>query len=203
MSKFQLKIIKCAKNKEYTNTGKTKINRSCPWEDLDIGFTSKRLSFYLFIFLASLDLRCFVYIFLSCSKWELLSICGTWASYRPSFSCCRVQALELMSSRASGVVAHRLSCPATCGILVPGSGIEPVSPALAGRFLTIGPPGKSQYTDFWFRLFGLFLHYFLSCTIKFKWLLREFYVICWHPAWYLICSCVPGRQNSRSMQRPN
>ena len=26
---------------------------------------------------------------------------------------------------------------------LPGSGIKPVSPALAGGFLTIGPPGKS------------------------------------------------------------
>ena len=29
------------------------------------------------------------------------------------------------------------------GILVPWPGIEPVSPALQGRFLTTGPPGKS------------------------------------------------------------
>ena len=27
---------------------------------------------------------------------------------------------------------------------LPGPGIEPVSPALAGRFLTTGPPGKSS-----------------------------------------------------------
>ena len=27
---------------------------------------------------------------------------------------------------------------------LPGSGIEPMSPALAGRFLTPGPPGKSS-----------------------------------------------------------
>ena len=26
---------------------------------------------------------------------------------------------------------------------LPGQGIEPVSPALAGRFFTAGPPGKS------------------------------------------------------------
>ena len=39
--------------------------------------------------------------------------------------------------------AHRLSCSAACGILVPQPGIEPTSSALQGRFLTIGPPGKS------------------------------------------------------------
>ena len=37
-----------------------------------------------------------------------------------------------------------LSCPMACGILVPPSGIESVSPALQGGFLTTGPPGKSQ-----------------------------------------------------------
>ena len=38
------------------------------------------------------------------------------------------------------VVACRLSCGAVCGILVPWPGMEPVSPALAGRFPTTGPP---------------------------------------------------------------
>ena len=35
-------------------------------------------------------------------------------------------------------------CPQAWGILVPWSGIKPVSPALEGRSLTSGPPGKSQ-----------------------------------------------------------
>ena len=42
-----------------------------------------------------------------------------------------------------GSRASRLSCFKACGILVPQPGIEPVSPALPGRFLTTGPPGKS------------------------------------------------------------
>ena len=41
------------------------------------------------------------------------------------------------------VVAHRLSCPKACGILVPRPGIQPKFPALKGGFLTTGPPGKS------------------------------------------------------------
>ena len=36
-----------------------------------------------------------------------------------------------------------LSCPEVCGILVPWSGIEPMSPAMEGGFLTPGPPRKS------------------------------------------------------------
>ena len=43
----------------------------------------------------------------------------------------------------SQVVALGLSCPMACGILVPLPGIESVSPALAGGFITAGPPGKS------------------------------------------------------------
>ena len=41
------------------------------------------------------------------------------------------------------VAGGRLSCSKACGVLVPRPGIKPVSPALEGRFLTTGPPGKS------------------------------------------------------------
>ena len=40
-------------------------------------------------------------------------------------------------------MVYRLSCPAACGILVLGPGIEPMFPPLAGRFLTTGLPVKS------------------------------------------------------------
>ena len=42
------------------------------------------------------------------------------------------------------VAPHRLSCPEACGILIPGPGIEPVSPALQGGFLTTGLSGKPK-----------------------------------------------------------
>ena len=45
--------------------------------------------------------------------------------------------------RRSLVVAHGLSCPTVCGILVPRPEIEPVSPALQCGLLTTGPLGKS------------------------------------------------------------
>ena len=57
-------------------------------------------------------------------------------------SCCCARALSscgeqgLLSSCGAG-----LSCSAACGIFP--AGLEPVSPALAGRFLTTAPPGKS------------------------------------------------------------
>lgn len=40
-------------------------------------------------------------------------------------------------------MAHELSCPGARGILVPGPGNKLGSPALAGGFLSTGPPGKS------------------------------------------------------------
>ena len=43
---------------------------------------------------------------------------------------------------ASLVAALGLSCPMARGISVPQPGIEPLSPALEGRFLTAGPPEK-------------------------------------------------------------
>ena len=46
------------------------------------------------------------------------------------------------SVQGSLFVALVLSCPEACGILVPRPGIEPVSPALEGEFLTSGSPGK-------------------------------------------------------------
>ena len=53
-----------------------------------------------------------------------------------------LQSLRLLgSSTGSAVMVHRISCSAAMWDL-PGSGIEPVSPALAGRFFTTEPPEK-------------------------------------------------------------
>ena len=49
----------------------------------------------------------------------------------------------LFGCGGSVLVAHGLSCPAARRILVPQAGIEHVSSALQGRFLTTGPPGKT------------------------------------------------------------
>ena len=80
----------------------------------------------------------------SCSEQGLLSSCSSlwWllslrsaGSRHLDFSSCSSRSLEHeLSSCDMG-----LSCSVARGILVPGLGIEPVSPALAGRFLTAGP----------------------------------------------------------------
>ena len=69
--------------------------------------------------------------------------CGAWASHRCGFSCCGAGALEC-----------RLSSCGTPAYLpqgmwgLPWPRIEPRSPALEGRLLYTGPPGKSSYNFF-------------------------------------------------------
>lgn len=52
--------------------------------------------------------------------------------------CCSTRALHC-SAPASLAMAHALSCPAACGILVLQSEVELESSSLQGRFLTAGP----------------------------------------------------------------
>ena len=71
--------------------------------------------------------------------------CSVWASHCGGFSCCGAWGL---GAQASVVVARGLSSCGTRAQLLcsmwdlPRPGLKPVSPALAGRFLTTAPPGK-------------------------------------------------------------
>ena len=75
-------------------------------------------------------------------KWGATLCCGAWASH-----CCGAQAL---TARASVAATLRLSSCGSWAWLIhsiwdlPGTGIEPVFSALAGRSLSSMPPGKSQ-----------------------------------------------------------
>ena len=86
----------------------------------------------IFIYFALLGLHCCMWAFPSCGEQGLLIIAvhdfslRSTGSRRMGFSSCGSQAQSL------------------CNMWdLPRPGIEPVSPALAGRFLTTGPPGKS------------------------------------------------------------
>ena len=83
--------------------------------------------------------------------------CSAQASHCGGFSLCGAQGLGAwasvvavrgLSSCDSRAVEHRLSsCGAQASLLhgmcdLPGPGIEPMSPALAGGFSTTAPPGK-------------------------------------------------------------
>ena len=66
--------------------------------------------------------------------------------------CCTdalVGGVQAPGCSGSVVAVLRLNCSAVCGILVPQPGTEPASPALQGRFLTTGPPGKSLTFTFY------------------------------------------------------
>ena len=104
--------------------------------------------------------------------------CSAWASHCSGFSCCGAWAL---GARASAVVARGLSscgswapeyrlrsCGARASLLrgmwdLPRPGLEPMSLALAGGFLTTELPGKSPLF-----LLGKFVGhlYFLFCVFS-------------------------------------
>ena len=63
------------------------------------------------------------------------------ASHCSGLSCCRAWAL---GAPASVFVAHGLSCPTACGILVPRPGIEPMSPV---NHWTTGKPWICVFTQ--------------------------------------------------------
>ena len=109
---------------------------------------------FLFIYL-------FIYLFLAvlglrfCAR--AFSICGKWG---PLFIAVR----RPLTIAASLVAEHRLQtrrlsdCGSRAQLLrgmwdLPRPGLEPVSPALAGGFLTTAPPGK-PYSVFLFRMFS-------------------------------------------------
>ena len=86
------------------------------------------------------------------------------------FSSCGARALGVrasvvvarrLSSCGSRALEHRLSsCDARAQLLcgmwdLPGPGLEPMSPALAGRFLTTVPPGKSLQFKYTFNIYYL------------------------------------------------
>ena len=76
----------------------------------------------------------------------------------------RVAEHGLPRVQASVVVGPSLSCHEACGILVPRPGIEPVPPALAGRFSTTGAPGKSLDSFFNPSVFFSYDVSWLLCT---------------------------------------
>ena len=112
--------------------------------------------YLIYLFLAALGLHCCTWAFSSCGECGLLfvavcvlliAVASLVAKHRPQISVVVVCRLSSCGSRA---LERRLSSCGTraqllCGIWdLPGPGLEPVSPALAGGFLTTAPPGKSQ-----------------------------------------------------------
>ena len=100
--------------------------------------------------MAALGLGCCAGFLLLCRAGQLfVAVCGLLIAVASL-----VVEAQVLGVWASVVVVHRLSsCGSQAQLLcsmwdLPGSAIEPMSTALAGGFLTIVPPGKSQCTHF-------------------------------------------------------
>ena len=103
--------------------------------------------------MAVLGLSCCMWAFSSSGKWALLFIEG--CRLLVSMTCCIARAREprLSSRGAQAYLSH-----STWNL--PRPGIEPVSPALAVRFLTTGPPANSREASQ--RIHDDSLYYFLE-----------------------------------------
>ena len=122
------------------------------------GLTFRSLIHFFFllnVFLFLVILILFIYlwlclVFVSVRGLSLVAASGGHSSSRCaglSLSWCLL--LRNTGSRRAGsaIVAHGPSYSAACGIF---PGLEPVSPALAGRFSTTAPPGKPSLIHFEF-----------------------------------------------------
>ena len=135
---------------------------------MSFGFFLINLFIYYFwlrwVFLAARGLSLVVAsgatLLLQCAGFSLQWLLLLWStgSRRMGFSSCGTQ----LSSCSLRALEHRLSsCGAWAQLLrgmwdLPGPGIEPMSPALAGGFLTTAPPGNSCTIQF----FKMFMKYF-------------------------------------------
>ena len=80
-------------------------------------------------------------------------VAGTWASHCCGFSCLehRLWGIAGFGSCGSRALGHRFNSRGVQAQLLwgmwdlPGPEIEPTTPALAGQFLTTGPPGESYF----------------------------------------------------------
>ena len=149
-------VYECPSPHVSTNTG------SCQsFKFLSVGEVKDVVSFattfilHLFIFgSAGSLLPCRLF---SCGEQGLLSSCDAWACHCSGFPVAEhglkglhasAVAVGELSSCSSWALEHRLNgCGARAQLLLGGwnllgSGIKYVSPALAGGFLTTGPPGK-------------------------------------------------------------
>ena len=130
--------------------------------------------FILFIYLFIYLWLCWVFV----SMWglSLVAASGGHSSSRcADLSLSRPLLLRSTGSRRAGsaIVAHRPSRSAACGIF-PRPGLEPVSPALAGRFSTTAPPGKPK--DVFSKNF---LKWFWFLTLFFCFVILNFIGLLW------------------------
>ena len=88
------------------------------------------------------------FFFYNCGEWRLLPSCDAWASHGSGLFCCKAWAPGHTGFRSCSTWAQQLWFT---GLVAPwhvGSsrtGLQPMSPALAGGCPSTVPPGKSSY----------------------------------------------------------
>ena len=111
--------------------------------------------FYLFIYLFRLR-----WVFVAVHGLSLVAASGGYSSLRcVGFSLRWLLLLQSTGSRHTGFS----SCGARASLFhgmwdLPGPGFEPVSPALAGGFLTTVPPGKSLHFFLWLNNIPMYVY---------------------------------------------
>ena len=123
------------------------------------------------------------WVFVAACRLSLVAASGGYSLRCAGFSLRWLLLLWSMGSRraASEVMARRLSsCGARSLLLrgrwvLPGPGIKPVCPALAGGFLTTATPGKSLLL--------------FSCLTSSRYYVNEAGMKGWGEAFLLLCQC--------------
>ena len=106
----------------------------------------------VFLIVAGLSLRCCARAFSSCRARRLLSGRGAQAARRGGFPCCGARALgragSILQLWHTGFVAPRQVGSSQ----IQDRTLAPAAPALPGRFLTKGLPGKSLFSLLWLEI---------------------------------------------------
>ena len=101
----------------------------------------------------ALGLRCCVQAFSSCGEWELHFVV--------------VHGLLLAVASLVAEPGAQVSSCGTRGMWdLPGPGIKPVSPALAGGFLSTAPPGKFCVCSLMRCLLRSLVHFLIGCFLS-------------------------------------
>ena len=118
--------------------GRWILNHCATWDVPTVRFLFFFINLFIFLFLAVLGLRFCVRAFSSCSKRGplLIAVCGPPTILASLVAEHRLQMRRLSSCGSRAQSLHGMWDP-------PRPGLEPVSPALAGRLSTTAPPGKS------------------------------------------------------------
>ena len=129
---------------------------------------------FFFFFFGCAHMHCCTWAFSSCGEQRLLSSCGVQASHCSGFSCVQVSPCALGCGVLSSFGERPQLSRAMWDSPHVGSGIKGATPALAGGFLAIGPPGKPhnivnvQSISEFFSLKGLILRYVNFTSIENK-----------------------------------